>query len=100
HDPAAALLFPYTTLFRSRADGLFRQAASRNLEYLLRRFAMPRNSQFRTGSFFLIDRAVLDCVRQFREHSRVTFALVAWTGFEQRSEEHTSELQSRFDLVC
>ena len=66
-----------------RADGLFRQAASRNLEYLLRRFAMPRNSQFRTGSFFLIDRVVLDCVRQFREHSRVTFALVAWTGFEQ-----------------
>ena len=68
---------------RTRADGVFRQVASRNLEYLLRRFAMPRNSQFRTGSFFLIDRIVLDCVRQFREHSRVTFALVAWTGFQQ-----------------
>jgi len=67
----------------NRADGMLRKVASRNLEYILRRFAMPRNSQFRTGSFFLIDRVVLDCVRQFREHSRVTFALVAWTGFEQ-----------------
>jgi dolichol-phosphate mannosyltransferase len=66
-----------------RADGKFRQFASRNLETVLRRFVMPRNSQFRTGSFFLIDRVVLDCVRQFREHSRVTFALVAWTGFDQ-----------------
>jgi glycosyltransferase involved in cell wall biosynthesis len=68
---------------RTRADGALRQAASRTLEYVLRRFAMPKNSQFRTGSFFLIDRMVLNCVRQFREHSRVTFAIVAWTGFEQ-----------------
>jgi dolichol-phosphate mannosyltransferase len=67
----------------TRADGSFRKTASWLLESLLRRYAMPRNSKFRTGSFLLIDRVVLDCVRQFREHARVTFALVAWTGFEQ-----------------
>jgi glycosyltransferase involved in cell wall biosynthesis len=50
---------------------------------LIRLYAMPRGSKFTTGSFFLIDRAVADCFRQFREQHRVTFALVAWTGFDQ-----------------
>ena len=68
---------------RSRAEHVMREVISRSMEALLRRYAMPRHSRFTTGSFLLMDRAVLDCFRQFREHSRVTFALVAWTGFEQ-----------------
>ena len=36
-----------------------------------------------TGSFLLVDRRVADCFRQFPETNRVTFALVAWTGFRQ-----------------
>jgi glycosyltransferase involved in cell wall biosynthesis len=68
---------------RTRSDGTVRKTVSRLLEWLLRRYAMPRNSRFCTGSFLLIDRVVLDCVREFREHARVTFALVAWTGFCQ-----------------
>jgi hypothetical protein len=68
---------------RLRSDKRWRQVASRMLEATLRRFAMPRDSRFQTGSFFLIERIVLDSVRQFREQSRVTFALIAWTGFEQ-----------------
>jgi dolichol-phosphate mannosyltransferase len=68
---------------RSRSEARWRRTASWALETTLRRFAMPRNSRFQTGSFFLIDRTVLQGVRQFREHSRVTFALVAWTGFRQ-----------------
>jgi glycosyltransferase involved in cell wall biosynthesis len=68
---------------RSRADHGMREVISRPVETVLRRYAMPRNSRFTTGSFLLMDRIVLDCFRQFREHSRVTFALVAWTGFEQ-----------------
>jgi glycosyltransferase involved in cell wall biosynthesis len=68
---------------RSRADKSWRSASSRLLEQMLRRYVMPRHSLFQTGSFFLIDRIVLDCVRRFREQSRVTFALVAWTGFDQ-----------------
>jgi len=68
---------------RSRADAGWRQAASHLLETILRRYAMPRGSRFQTGSFFLVDRIVIDSFRQFREHSRSTFALVAWTGFDQ-----------------
>ena len=68
---------------RSRAERGMREVISRTMETVLRRYAMPRNSRFTTGSFLLMDRVVLECFRQFREHSRVTFALVAWTGFEQ-----------------
>jgi glycosyltransferase involved in cell wall biosynthesis len=68
---------------RSRADHGLRRTASRVFEIVLRWYAMPADSKFQTGSFFLIDRAVLDCVRLMREHGRVTFALVAWTGFNQ-----------------
>lgn len=69
---------------KSRIDERRRRLASQVLEKLLRRYAMPKRSKFQTGSFFLIDRNVLDCIKQFREHGRVTFALVAWTGFEQQ----------------
>ncbi len=68
---------------RTRDDGLGRRMASSVFDAILRRYAMPAGSQFRTGSFFLIDRRVLDSVRMMREHARVTFALVAWTGFTQ-----------------
>jgi glycosyltransferase involved in cell wall biosynthesis len=68
---------------RSHKERTWRIMGSRLLARLLRRYAMPRNSQFQTGSFFLMDRVVLDCVRLFREQSRVTWALLAWTGFDQ-----------------
>jgi glycosyltransferase involved in cell wall biosynthesis len=68
---------------RSRDDEGWRRHASDLLEATLRRYAMPRQSLFTTGSFLLMDRKVLHCVKQFREQSRVTFALVAWTGFNQ-----------------
>lgn len=68
---------------RTRTEHSIRDTVSRTLETVLRRYAMPRGSRLTTGSFLLMDRVVLDSVRQFREHSRVTFALVAWTGFDQ-----------------
>ena len=68
---------------RSRAESWQRAWASKFFASLLRRFAMPRGSKFTTGGFFLIDRKVVECVRQFREQSRLTFGIVAWTGFRQ-----------------
>jgi glycosyltransferase involved in cell wall biosynthesis len=68
---------------RSRPEGHFRRYSVQLFQSLLRRHAMPRNSLFTTGSFLLMDRQVADCLRQFREHNRITFALVAWTGFDQ-----------------
>src|SRR2546429_2258733 len=56
--PPRSTLFPYTTLFRSRAGGLARQRAGDK-----------RN-------------------------------LLVTQGRQLRSEEHTSELQSRLHLVC
>ncbi len=67
----------------SRQDSRWRVLASRLFHWLLRRYAMPKGSKFTTGSFFLIDRKVLEAVRQFDEANRITFALVAWTGFDQ-----------------
>jgi len=68
---------------RTRADKGWRVAASRLFEGLVRRYALPPSSRFTTGSFLLMDRAVLRCYQQFGEATRITFALVAYTGFSQ-----------------
>jgi dolichol-phosphate mannosyltransferase len=72
----------------SRAESAFRVWTSRLFEKLIRRFAMPRHSRFTTGSFLCVDRRVADCFAQFQEHNRVTFALVAWTGFREEVVEY------------
>lgn len=68
---------------RERKDTLWRVLASAVFQGLIRRHAMPPRSKVTTGSFLLMDRRVADCVRRFHERHRVTFAIVAWTGFEQ-----------------
>jgi dolichol-phosphate mannosyltransferase len=68
---------------RSRDDPGFRAMASTVFGELLRRHAMPRGSRFTTGSFLLMDARVVECFRRFPERNRITFALVAWTGFDQ-----------------
>jgi dolichol-phosphate mannosyltransferase len=68
---------------RSREDAGWRVLTSNLFFRLIRRYAMPRGSKFATGSFFLIDRRVVECFKQFPERNRITFALVAWTGFRQ-----------------
>jgi glycosyltransferase involved in cell wall biosynthesis len=68
---------------RTRQDHGWRRFLSMLFENAIRRYAMPRGSKFTTGSFFLADRQVIECFCQMRETSRVTFALIAWTGFDQ-----------------
>jgi glycosyltransferase involved in cell wall biosynthesis len=68
---------------RSRDDSGWKVLTSKMFNRALERHAMPKGSLFTTGSFLLIDRRVLDCFNQFKEHNRITFALVAWTGFDQ-----------------
>src|SRR2546428_5604318 len=69
--PPRSTLFPYTTLFRSMLDGSI---------YLQ-----------------ILQRWLLAC----DDHVHVVAAAQAVVGNgQQRSEEHTSELQSRSDLVC
>src|SRR2546429_3542599 len=81
--PPRSTLFPYTTLFRSAAE---RHGP------LIRRPRRPAHQQvidLRGGLAAAVQRR-----GQLREQVRVA------GGLEQRSEEHTSELQSRLPLVC
>src|SRR5207253_10734544 len=89
--PPGSTLFPYTTLFRSRRCG---PSAARPRQQLRRHapVAFPRQ---------------MVCLGLARSHRPVGADLAAaWAAvarlvsFGERSEEHTSELQSRGHLVC
>src|SRR5258707_1732199 len=78
--PPRSTLFPYTTLFRSSHDVRRRLAAQRRRRDL----AQQRGHLLATAR-----RAVLDQIEHGGRGAQVP-----------RSEEHTSELQSRHNLVC
>src|SRR2546422_3087844 len=81
--PPRSTLFPYTTLFRSRADA----------DDLGTDHSRPPSRP--SASIASASSAVLMCsFTSFFTHSAE--AMLA----EGRSEEHTSELQSRLHLVC
>ncbi len=48
---------------------------------MVRRFAIPSYPQGGTGSFCLISAPVIAAFRQCQERNRLTFGLVAWSGF-------------------
>src|SRR5437868_8713102 len=77
--PPRSTLFPYTTLFRSEPTGADQAA----------RLLKPR------GFIGLVKSRQL---RGINRGGRCPIGLCG--GRLARSEEHTSELQSRFDLVC
>src|SRR3712207_8083757 len=81
--PPRSTLFPYTTLFRSWLDQTHRRAHSaRQLRHLPPLHAMHR----------------LVHAKKAAAAARYRLAAEACEG--SRSEEHTSELQSRQYLVC
>lgn len=67
----------------SRADTKWRIIASDLFKFVLKRWVLPKDSKFTTGSFLLMDRKVIDCYCRYEDTSRLTFAMVAWTGFKQ-----------------
>src|SRR2546428_4540688 len=69
--PPRSTLFPYTTLFRSSAPG--------------ERPHLPAHPRRALGA------PALPTPHRSSDHAQ---------AFDRRSEEHTSELQSRSDLVC
>src|SRR5439155_22751250 len=91
--PPRSTLFPYTTLFRSRRQRRFRQAGGTssqqaNLLHQFRRTAMKTN--WRALKYGCLVLAGLTLATKPAPAQTV----------ESRSEEHTSELQSRGHLVC
>src|SRR5689334_24430982 len=89
--PPRSTLFPYTTLFRSR-------------ERTPRHVGRRRRSQERRGAWRQRRRSCARARIVARGDARTRVAerggLVARERFAVRSEEHTSELQSQFHLVC
>src|SRR2546422_7815649 len=81
--PPRSTLFPYTTLFRSRLPNLF--AILTRQQLLNRRTHLSREDLRSLG----IEVNVV----------AMEFAMTSHHCIE-RSEEHTSELQSRLHLVC
>src|SRR2546428_8152107 len=79
--PPRSTLFPYTTLFRSHTGAVHREDRGGLLEFLLR-------DEFVVKELL---RPVVVGLAQFQ---------VGLGLGHRRSEEHTSELQSRSDLVC
>src|SRR5690349_22175657 len=78
--PPRSTLFPYTTLFRSLAPGMLVQSA--------------------TGSARLVPvRVSSGLVPRWAPSDGMGLSVGA-AALGTRSEEHTSELQSRRDLVC
>src|SRR3712207_8559018 len=91
--PPRSTLFPYTTLFRS--DGKAREAARHAVEHAYDRELPPYGRLFLYLPFEHSEE--LDDQRLSVELFR---GLAAEMGSDERSEEHTSELQSRQYLVC
>src|SRR3712207_8263072 len=79
--PPRSTLFPYTTLFRSRQIS-FRISRSIKRQIIVDG-ALVKGRQMST-----------------ERHNEKTIAFVLYPGLTARSEEHTSELQSRQYLVC
>src|SRR5437868_11943702 len=80
--PTRSTLFPYTTLFRSRLAGSAR--ASGRSRY--------RSTDEKWGGLSP------EQVQKYEDWARNMYS--QQLAIHVRSEEHTSELQSRFDLVC
>src|SRR3712207_8078154 len=80
--PPRSTLFPYTTLFRSRADRERRGGQAEDEPW--------SGVDLRRAGVAAVHRVGLDRVAAGRARPRVA----------ARSEEHTSELQSRQYLVC
>src|SRR5699024_11730126 len=85
--------FPYTTLFRSR------KIVERRAPVVCSLVALDR-AVADLGKFS-VRPAVVELCKSDRAGNRVRIVVIGRERFPaRRSEEHTSELQSRFDLVC
>src|SRR3712207_7606227 len=89
--PPRSPLFPYTTPFRSASTSQLMSVAIRPLAEVLTELPAvgPESPATAGAPFELYDR-----------ESVSPFPSARWTILLERSEEHTSELQSRQYLVC
>jgi polyisoprenyl-phosphate glycosyltransferase len=67
----------------TREDPLMRRVFARVFYGMIRRTALPGIPSTGTGSFCLIDRAVIDAFKRFPERNRLTFGIISWLGYSQ-----------------
>src|SRR5207249_12141216 len=97
--PPSSTLFPYTTLFRSHglmACETIPTLAARNV--VGHEHAVADLDTVHTRAD--LDDFRGDLVAEDERRLRLAVPLHHIGAADSRSEEHTSELQSRFDLVC
>src|SRR5438270_3459758 len=79
--PPRSTLFPYTTLFRSLA-------------------LVKTKKLVGGGTMKIVNQGVPQALKKLGYPPRHVSDIVAHVGENNRSEEHTSELQSQSNLVC
>src|SRR5688572_31644175 len=94
--PPRSTLFPYTTLFRSD-DARILTGEHRRVRAVLGQLARPDHCRSRRESDWGTDRLALVVEHQQSDALPLPVANVLDV---ERSEEHTSELQSQSNLVC
>src|SRR5258707_12043602 len=87
--PPRSTLFPYTTLFRSLMANIDGACYQRTLRAETKILYKLDDTDFTVGGFKVL-----------REGKDLCFVSAGYMVHECRSEEHTSELQSRQYLVC
>src|SRR5690606_40747709 len=97
--PRSPTLLPYTTLFRSEGEKGCRkknaQGAGQDHPHCGRPVSVAAHQSHRSAESLVPAR---DLLRGKRQSARQAGGVPAW--WSRRSEEHTSELQSRENLVC
>src|SRR5204862_2923768 len=89
--PPRSTLFPYTTLFRSIQSGDIVKGGKQDRAIAFDLLLPPKSGLVSVGSF---------CCEAGRWTKRGEEEATRFAESNARSEEHTSELQSRRDLVC
>src|SRR3712207_9147591 len=96
--PPRSTLFPYTTLFRSQGGALHALGEALDDVRRVTRLRRPRGALHRREARRRV--VVGDDEQQARDGEADERAQVQVADADVRSEEHTSELQSRQYLVC
>src|SRR3712207_6980489 len=89
--PPRSTLFPYTTLFRSDRIAIVQQNTIGRIPTALMQVAMPGFKSADSAGAIL---SGIEMIHMMRKQQ------AKYACNPQRSEEHTSELQSRQYLVC
>src|SRR5690606_41711222 len=97
--PPTSTLFPYTTLFRSSEDADRARPLSFDLVGSDHDRAVSERLHARLGADGDVE-ATVEHVAEQRDDHELLLEHVEHLAHPARSEEHTSELQSRENLVC